>query len=115
MRPRRRRRQAIPTGLAEISLCELTRWSVAGPMIEGDGTQLQPTAQDLYRIWPDWTTFLRFYGEVRAEWRRNRPWLRDQSVVERVYVAALAGADPEHVRQELVSAKDDPRHLLFNG
>ena len=102
--PRKRRqpkrRAPIPRGLAEITLSERAYWSCHGPAI-GD------------RPWPDWATWLDFYGSIRDQLFAARPWLRERSIADAVYVAWREGRDPGAVRDELCAARPDLRRVLW--
>jgi hypothetical protein len=101
-----------PQKLAEISGTERARWQGAGPILAADGVTLQDGAP--YVIWPDWTTWAEFYGAVRDELYGDRPWRRDTSVAERLWIAYLAGEDLDVVRERCPRA-DDPRRRVFGG
>jgi hypothetical protein len=91
--PRKRRqpkrRQPLPTGLAEISLCERALWSSTGPLIESPDIELDSEVfagnPPLYHLWSSVDEWAAFYASVRDELYLNRPWLRDRSAAERLY------------------------------
>jgi hypothetical protein len=122
-RPRRSRRRPTPRGLDEISLSERAAWGTTGPIIEGDAVVLSVNTlpgsdRPIYHIWPDWDTFMRFYAEVRDAWSPDRPWVREESAVERLYQAWMRGEDLAAVRRAINAEErlNDPRlRLLGSG
>jgi hypothetical protein len=108
-----KRRSALPTNLAAISLCERARWRSSGPILESD--QIEVTSADfdrVYHVWPSWSTWFAFYQSVRDELFAARPHLRDTSIAEGIYEAIVEGADPDETRARLLAAREDPRRLL---
>jgi hypothetical protein len=102
---RRKRRQLIPSGLAEITSLEQTHWAVYGPDIGDHNLQG-------YTLWEDWQIWAQFYATVREEFlaqRRNK-----NPACERIYQGILAGRDPEAVCEEIrrEQEENDPRKLL---
>ena len=113
-RKRRRVKARIPEALSDISLTERTLWRCVGPILAADGVRLGPAA-GLYHVWPSWDAWAQFYGAVREDLYRDRPWRRDGSAAERLYAAYLQGGDLDAVRDELAETarRDDPRRRLF--
>ena len=115
--PRKRRRikarLPLPQALSEISLCERALWHGSGPLLEADVERLSNHAP--YRLWPTWGTWAAFYAAVREELYSARPWRREASAAERLYVAHLAGDDLDVVREQIESDRRaaDPRRLLM--
>ena len=105
--PRKRRvpkrRLSLPQGLAEISLTERAHWSAIGPFVGPDDD------------WSDWATWGTFYGQVRDELFAARPWLRDTSIADRLFVAWQGGQTPaqlEQLHRDLLDARPDPRLIV---
>jgi hypothetical protein len=113
-RKRRQPKARIPAGLVEISGCERSLWQTSGPILASDGAVLRD--QSLYNLWPSWEAWAVFYGSVRDELFRDRPWRREASAAERLYDTYLRGDDAEAAREQIGAAAraTDPRHLLVN-
>ena len=119
--PRKRRqpkrRALMPQGLSEISLCERASWACSGQHIVAAGDVFCGEGHhEWYHEWPDWATWARFYEGIREELFAKRPWLRETSVADAVYVAWREGRDPAVLRDELCAARaaNDPRRVLFD-
>jgi hypothetical protein len=111
-----KRHSALPTNLAAISLCERSRWRSSGPILESD--QIEVTSADfdrVYHVWPSWQAWFTFYGSIRDELYKARPYLRDRSVADALYLAMLDGANPDMTRARLLAAREDPRRVLCRG
>jgi hypothetical protein len=118
--PRKRRhpkrRERLPQGVAEISLCERSQWSCYGPSV---GTEFEigdvlSGPRPLYHVWPDWKTWTEFYSLIRDEIHGDRQWRRESSAAERIYQAWLRGDDPDRI-QDAIQAEvnaNDPRRFL---
>jgi hypothetical protein len=110
-----KRRYDGPHGLAAITLLERGQWSVSGPMVGESERVCADTGRVLYHAWPDWQTWATFYGVVRDELHRERPWRRERSVAERLYVAwCHEERDLDGLQTALVAerAANDPRRVL---
>jgi hypothetical protein len=109
--PRKRRhvkhRRTPREALRQITSGERAYWRTYGPSIDPDGD------------WPDWASWLAFYAAVRDEgfYPIDRPWLRERSAAERIYLASLVGADLDAVRVRIIAdlEANDPRRSLMRG
>src|SRR3970040_663041 len=113
--PRKRRfpkrRPPLPPGLPEISHCERARWASDGPLLAEDVLDADQAA--LYHVWADWDTWAQCYGAVRDQLYAARPWLREASIAEALFLAWSTGCDVERPRTAILAmrAADDPRRL----
>lgn len=106
--PRRRRipkRRALPAGLQDVPLFARSAWSAHGPSIGGESLD----------SFPDFESWARFYGEIRAELYATRAHLRARSVADAMYEAWRRGEDPEQVRTSMLAERraNDPRISLM--
>jgi hypothetical protein len=111
--PRKRRVvkvRRLPDTLAAISGMERAQWQFSGPSIASGGEPVEG-----YVSWPSWEAWAAFYGAIRDELYRERPWRQARSCADTLYVAYTGGKDVEAVRAKLAAQRrrNDPRRLVM--